>query len=187
MLVQVVNPDLRKYEGMTFAGLGRLMGRDPRDAAMDVALADHGNSSVVIAIMTETDVLAAVSNPLLTYGSDSPSQAEDGPLSYNEGTSSGVRNLYSHTGRICSRARRMTSQAASRVGITWNLGYALCTICGAKLVPHSICPRLWRFPIQQLQPLTSFRLFNSPRKRLYNVLPDHFLSAVIANFHLRET
>ena len=46
----------------------------------------------------------------------------------------------------------------------WNLGHALCTICGAKLVPDSICPRLWKFPIQQLQPLTSFRLFNSPRK-----------------------
>src|SRR5215472_16523387 len=81
MLIQVVNPELHKYEGMTLSEIGRQMGKDPRDAAMDIDIADHGNSQVVIAIMQEADVRAAVSNPLVTYGSDSPAQAEDGPLS----------------------------------------------------------------------------------------------------------
>src|SRR5207248_1079683 len=80
-LIQVVNPELHKYEGMDFEKIGREMGKDPKDAAMDIAIADRGNSQVVIAIMRDDDVRAAVSSPLVTYGSDSPAQAEDGPLS----------------------------------------------------------------------------------------------------------
>src|SRR5215467_9813535 len=80
-LIQVNNPDLRKYEGMTFEEIGRALGKDPKDAAMDIAVADHGNSQVVIAIMREDDVRAALASPFLTYGSDSGAQAEDGPLS----------------------------------------------------------------------------------------------------------
>ena len=78
-LIEVVNPALSKYEGMTFAEIGKAMGKDPRDAAMDLAVADHGESQVVISIMYEADVRAAVSDPLISYGSDSPAQAEDGP------------------------------------------------------------------------------------------------------------
>jgi len=80
-LIEVVNPAFAKYEGMTFAEIGRAMGKDPRDAAMDIAVADHGESSVVIDIMGDSDVKAAVSDPLVTYGSDSPERGEDGPLS----------------------------------------------------------------------------------------------------------
>jgi N-acyl-D-amino-acid deacylase len=126
-LIQVVDPELRKYEGMNFEEIGREMGKDPRDAAMDIAIADHGNSSVVIAIMREDDVRAAVSNPLVTYGSDSEAQAEDGPLSKTKahprafGTFSRILSEYvreQHTMRLEEAVRKMTSQAASRVGIT---------------------------------------------------------------------
>jgi dihydroorotase/N-acyl-D-amino-acid deacylase len=126
-LIQVVNPDLRKYEGMNFEEIGRQMGKDPKDAAMDIALADRGNSQVVIAIMQESDVRAAVSNPLLTYGSDSAAQAEDGPLSTTKahprafGTFPRILAEYvraEHTMRLEEAVRKMTSQAASRVGIT---------------------------------------------------------------------
>src|SRR5208283_293725 len=65
-LIQVLNPELHKHEGMNFEEIGRQMGKDPRDAAMDIAIADRGNSAVVIAIMQESDVRAAVSSPLLT-------------------------------------------------------------------------------------------------------------------------
>jgi hypothetical protein len=71
--------------------IGRQMGKDPRDAAMGVALADRGNSQVVIAIMEESDVRATVSNPLLTYGSDSPAQAEDGPSAGGRSNGAGTR------------------------------------------------------------------------------------------------
>jgi N-acyl-D-amino-acid deacylase len=126
-LIQVLNPDLRKYEGMDFEEIGKAMGKDPEDAAIDIAIADHGNSQVVIAIMEEADVRAAVSNPLVTYGSDSPAQAEDGPLSTTKahprafGTFPRILAEYvrsEHTMRLEEAVRKMTSQAASRVGIT---------------------------------------------------------------------
>ena len=126
-LIQVLNPELRKYEGMNFEEIGRQMGKDPKDAAMDIAIADRGNSQVVIAIMQESDVRAAVSSPLLTYGSDSPAQAEDGPLSTTKahprafGTFPRILAEYvrtEHTMRLEEAVRKMTSQAASRVGIT---------------------------------------------------------------------
>ena len=126
-LIQVLNPELHKYEGMTLEEIGRQTGKDPKDAAMDIAIADRGNSQVVIAIMQESDVRAAVSNPLLTYGSDSPAQAEDGPLSTTKahprafGTFPRILAEYvrtEHTMRLEEAIRKMTSQAASRVGIT---------------------------------------------------------------------
>jgi len=125
-LIQVVNPELRKYEGMNFEEIGRQMSKDPKDAAMDIAIADRGNSDVVIAIMQESDVRVAVSSPLVTYGSDSPAQAEDGPLSTTKahprafGTFPRILAEYvrtEQTMRLEEAIRKMTSQAASRAGI----------------------------------------------------------------------
>ncbi len=127
LLIQVLNPELHKYEGMNLDEIGRQMGKDAKDAAMDIAISDHGKSSVVISIMDDADVRAAVSNPLVTYGSDSEAQAEDGPLSTTKahprsfGTFSRILAEYvrtEHTMRMEEAVRKMTSQAASRVGIT---------------------------------------------------------------------
>ena len=41
MISTVLNSDLRKYEGMTLTEIGRAMGKDPRDAAMDLVIADR--------------------------------------------------------------------------------------------------------------------------------------------------
>ena len=126
MLIQVLNPELAKYEGMTLEEIGRALNKDPRDAAMDIAIADRGNSGVVIAIMEENDVRTAVSNPMVTFGSDSEAQAEDGPLSKTKahprafGTFPRVLDLYvrqQHTMRMEEAVRKMTSLAASRGGL----------------------------------------------------------------------
>ena len=126
MLIQALNPELAKYEGMTLEEIGRSMNKDPRDAAMDIAIADRGNSAVVIAIMEEGDVRAAVSNPMVTFGSDSEAQAEDGPLSKTKahprafGTFPKVLDTYvrqQHTMRLEEAVRKMTSLPASRVGL----------------------------------------------------------------------
>lgn len=125
-LIQVLNPELHKYEGMNFEEIGRQMGKDPRDAAMDIAIADRGQSEIVAAIMQEADVRAAVSNPLVTYGSDSPAQAADGPLSTSKahprafGTFPRILSEYvrtEHVMRMEEAVRKMTSLAASRVGL----------------------------------------------------------------------
>ena len=126
LLIQVLNPELAKYEGMTLEEIGRSMNKDPKDAAMDIAIADRGNSSVVISIMEEKDVRSAVSDPMVTFGSDSSAQAEDGPLSKTKahprafGTFPRVIAEYvkkEHDMRLEEAVRKMTSLAASRAGI----------------------------------------------------------------------
>lgn len=126
MIVQALKPELRKYEGMNLEEIGREMGKDPRDAAMDIAIADDGQTQVVISIAQEADLRAAVSNPLVSFGSDSAAQAEDGPLSMTKahprafGTFPRVIAKYvreEHTMSLEEAVRKMTSLAASRVGI----------------------------------------------------------------------
>ncbi len=126
MMVHILDPELHKYEGMNLEEIGRAMGRDPKDAAMDIAIADRGKSQVVISIMDEADVRLAVSNPLVTFGSDSEEQAEDGPLSTTKahprafGTFPRVLGKYvreEHRMSLEEAVRKMTSLAADRVGI----------------------------------------------------------------------
>src|SRR4026207_212236 len=54
------------------------MGKDPRDAVIDLVIADKGETSVVTAIMDEDDVRTALKHPLVGVGTDSGAKAEDG-------------------------------------------------------------------------------------------------------------
>ncbi|HEY7700379.1 MAG TPA: D-aminoacylase, partial [Vicinamibacteria bacterium] len=81
MVSTVLDPALRQWEGKHLVQIGREMGKDPRDAAMDLVIADRGETSVIISIMREDDVRAALSHPLMSIGTDSGARAEDGPLS----------------------------------------------------------------------------------------------------------
>jgi N-acyl-D-amino-acid deacylase len=102
------------------------MNKDPKDAAMDIAIEDHGHTGQIISIMDEADVRLAVSNPIVTYGSDSEAQAEDGILSKTKahprafGTFPRVLGHYvreEKTMTLEDAVRKMTSLAASRVGL----------------------------------------------------------------------
>ena len=46
MVSEVLNPELKKYEGKTLTEIGAAMGKDPRDALMDIVIADHSNTAV---------------------------------------------------------------------------------------------------------------------------------------------
>jgi N-acyl-D-amino-acid deacylase len=126
MLIGLTNPELAKYEGMTLQEIGRQWKKDPKDVAMEIVIADHGHTGQIISIMDEGDVRTAVSNPIVTYGSDSEAQAEDGPLSKTKahprafGTFPRVLGMYAreqHTMSLEEAVRKMTSLAASRVGL----------------------------------------------------------------------
>jgi N-acyl-D-amino-acid deacylase len=126
MLIGLMNPELAKYEGMTLQEIGRQLNKDPKDVAIEIAIADHGHTGQVISIMDEGDVKAAVSSPIVTYGSDSESQAEDGPLSKTKahprafGTFPRILGIYAREQQMMSleeAVRKMTSLAASRVGL----------------------------------------------------------------------
>jgi dihydroorotase/N-acyl-D-amino-acid deacylase len=124
LLSAVLDPALRKYEGMTITAIGRQMGKDPRDAVMDLVIADRGNSEVVTSIMREDDVVAALKSPLVSICTDSGAKAEDGPLSESKthprafGTFPRILGRYVRDEKVLrleEAIRKMTSQPAARV------------------------------------------------------------------------
>jgi N-acyl-D-amino-acid deacylase len=126
MLSSVLDPALRKYEGMNFVEIGKAMGKDPRDAAMDLVIADQAESSVIISIMNEDDVRAVMRHPVVSFDTDSGARAEDGPLSESKshprawGTFTRILGHYVRDERLLpleEAVRKMTSQAATRVGL----------------------------------------------------------------------
>jgi len=127
MLSSVLNPDLRKYEGMNFTQIGKALGKDPRDAVMDLVVADRGESSVIISIMNEDDVRAGLRHPLVGVGTDSGAQAEDGKLSESKshprawGSFPRILGTYvrdEHVLTLEEAIRKMTSKAADRVHLS---------------------------------------------------------------------
>ncbi len=126
LLTSVLSPDLKKYQGLTLTAIGQQMGKDPRDAVMDLVIADRGESSVVISIMTEEDVQLALKDPLVAIGTDSGARAEDGPLSDSKSHPRGwgsfprILGKYvrdEHLLTLEDAIRKMTSRPAVRVGL----------------------------------------------------------------------
>jgi N-acyl-D-amino-acid deacylase len=126
MVASVLNADLRTYEGMTLAQVGKAMGKDPRDALMDLVIADHGQTACITSIMTEADVRAALAHPLVSIDTDSGAKAEDGPLSESRshprawGTFARILGKYVRDEKLLTleeAVRKMTSRPAARVGL----------------------------------------------------------------------
>ncbi len=126
MLSTVLDPSLRKYEGKTLAEIGKEMGKDPRDAVMDLVIADRGESSVIISIMREDDVRLALASPMIAIGTDSGARAEDGPFSESKshprawGSFARILGKYVRDEKLIpleDAIRRFTSRPAARVGI----------------------------------------------------------------------
>jgi len=124
MLSSVLNRDLAKYEGMTITQIARAMGKDPRDAVIDLVIADRGESSVITSIMDEDDVRTALKHPLVGVGTDSGTQAEEGRLSESKshprawGSFPRILGRYVRDERLLTleeAIRKMTSKAADRV------------------------------------------------------------------------
>jgi N-acyl-D-amino-acid deacylase len=124
MLSSVLNRDLAKYEGMTLSQIGKAMGKDPRDAVIDLVIADRGESSVITSIMDEEDVRTALKHPLVGVGTDSGAQAQDGRLSESKshprawGSFPRILGHYvrdEHLLPLEEAIRKMTSKAADRV------------------------------------------------------------------------
>jgi dihydroorotase/N-acyl-D-amino-acid deacylase len=126
MVASVLNAGLRKYEGLTLAQIGRAAGQDPRDALIDLVIADQGQTACIIAIMDEADVRAALAHPLVSIDTDSGARAEDGPLSESRshprawGTFARILGRYVREERLLTleeAIRKMTSRPAARVGL----------------------------------------------------------------------
>jgi N-acyl-D-aspartate/D-glutamate deacylase len=126
MVSTVLDPALRRWEGRTLAEIGKAMGKDPRDAVMDLVIADKGEASVIISIMREDDVKAGLASPLTAIGTDSGAMAEDGPLAESKshprawGSFARILGKYVRDEKVLTledAIRKFTSRPALRVGI----------------------------------------------------------------------
>jgi dihydroorotase/N-acyl-D-amino-acid deacylase len=127
MVSTVLNPELRKYEGMTLTEIGKAMRKDPRDAVIDLVIADKGETSVITSIMDEDDVRTALKHPLVGVGTDSGAKATDGRLSESKshprawGSFPRILGRYVRDERLLTleeAIRKMTSKAAARVHLS---------------------------------------------------------------------
>src|SRR5205823_4068779 len=125
LLIEVTNPALRQYEGLTLTEIGKRLGKDPRDVVADFVVADNGESGVIISIMRDDDVEAALKDPLVSVGTDSGARAEDGPLSESKshprgwGSFARILGYYVREKQLLpleEAVRKMTSRPAARVG-----------------------------------------------------------------------
>jgi dihydroorotase/N-acyl-D-amino-acid deacylase len=126
MVVSVLDPTLKKYEGKTLEAIGRAEGKDPLDVMVDVVIADKGNAGKITFSMSEDDVRAALRHPLVSIGTDSGARATDGIYAQEKshprawGSASRVLGRYVREEGLVSleeAVRKMTSLPASRMGL----------------------------------------------------------------------
>jgi N-acyl-D-amino-acid deacylase len=126
MVAEVLEPSLKRYEGKTIAQIAGEEKKDPRDVVIDLVVADRANASCIIAIMDERDVRAALSSPLVSFGTDSQGKATDGPFSHETshprgwGSAARILGHYVREEKIESleeAIRKMTSFAAEAAGL----------------------------------------------------------------------
>src|SRR6185503_12818572 len=101
--------------------------KDPRDALMDLVIADRANTACIIFMMDENDVKAGLASPLVAFCTDSPAGATDGIFSeeksHPRGWASSARNLGKYVRdekvlRLEEAVRKMTSFPAEGAGLT---------------------------------------------------------------------
>ena len=127
LVAEVLDPKLKPYEGKTISEIAAAEKKDPRDALIDIVLADRANAGCIMSIMDEKDVQTALAHPLTSFGTDSPAKATDGPLSHEtshpRGWGSAARILGHYVReekllRLEEAIRKMTSFAAQAAGLT---------------------------------------------------------------------
>jgi N-acyl-D-amino-acid deacylase len=126
MVAEVLDPKLKPYEGRTIASIAAAEKKDPRETLIDIVLADRANAGCIIAIMDEKDVRAALAHPLVSFGTDSPAKATDGPLSHETshprgwGSAARILGYYVREEKVVrleEAIRKMTSFAAEAAGL----------------------------------------------------------------------
>ncbi|PYV18189.1 MAG: dihydroorotase [Acidobacteria bacterium] len=126
MVAEVLDAKLKPYEGKTIAQIAAAEKKDPRDVVIGIVRADRANCNCILAIMDERDVRAALAHPLVSFCTDSPAKAADGPLSHEtshpRGWGSAARILGHYVReekvlRLEEAVRKMTSFAAEAAGL----------------------------------------------------------------------
>jgi hypothetical protein len=123
MVVSVLNPTLRKYEGKTIAQIAKMDNKAPLDALMDLVIADRDNVGAVYFSMSEDDVKLAMRQPWVSVGTDYGAVSPTGPLSESKshprayGSFARILGKYvreEHNLRLEDAIRKFTSLPAQR-------------------------------------------------------------------------
>jgi N-acyl-D-amino-acid deacylase len=124
LVTSVLDPRIKRYEGMTIEEIAKERGADPLDALMDVVVEDRGNTGRVTFGMSEEDVRAALRHPLVSFCTDSEARAEDGVLSKQKvhprsfGSAARILGHFVRDEKVLrleEAVRKMTSLPASRM------------------------------------------------------------------------
>ena len=127
LIASVVDTRLKKYEGKSVAQIAVDEKKDPRDALIDLVIADRANTACIIFMMDEADVQTALKSPLVAFCTDSGAGATDGIFSeeksHPRGWASTARILGKYVRdekvlRLEEAVRKMTSFPAEAAGLT---------------------------------------------------------------------
>lgn len=126
LVAAVLTPALKKYEGRSIEEIAASEKKDPRDALMDLVLADRAGAGCIFHCMSEDDVRAALKHRLVTFCTDTGASATDGIFSeeksHPRGWASTARILATYVRDekllpLEEAVRKMTSFAAARAGL----------------------------------------------------------------------
>ncbi|MFI5279934.1 MAG: amidohydrolase family protein [Gemmatimonadales bacterium] len=126
LVLGVLDPSLRRYQGRRINEIARSEHKDPYDALFDLIVADRANTGAAYFSMSENDVRRAVATPWLGVGMDFGATAADGPLSSDMphprayGTFPRILGHYVrelHALSLEAAVRKMTGVAAERMGL----------------------------------------------------------------------
>ncbi len=123
LVISVLNPQLRKYEGKTMGEIAKMDNKDPLDALMNLVIADRDNVGAVYFLMSENDVKLAMQQPWVSVGTDYGAVNPEGPLGESKshprayGSFARILGKYAredHTLRMEDAIRKFTSLPAQR-------------------------------------------------------------------------
>ncbi|MGB7555540.1 MAG: amidohydrolase family protein [Candidatus Korobacteraceae bacterium] len=123
LVVSVLDPKLRQYEGKTVAQIATMENKDPIDAMIDLVIADRDNTGAVYFLMSESDVKLAMQQPWVSFGTDYGAINPTGPLGESKshprayGSFARILGKYvreEHVLRLEDAIRKFTSLPAQR-------------------------------------------------------------------------
>src|SRR5579864_267826 len=126
LVISVLSPSLKKYEGKTVAQIAQMDHKDPLEAVMDLVIADRDNVGAVYFTMDEKDVRYAMQQPFVSVGTDYGEVNPRGPLGESKshprayGSFPRILAKYvrdEHVLRLEDAIRKFTSLAAQREGL----------------------------------------------------------------------
>ena len=123
LVAAVLDPRLKRYEGKRITEIAAAEGKDPRDALIDLVVADRANTSGIHFIMSEDDVRLALAHRLVAFCTDSGAVAPDGIYSEERshprawGSATRILGKYVRDEKLLpleEAVRKMTSLPAAR-------------------------------------------------------------------------